>query len=329
MIEPRNRDFEVVGAFNPGVAAFMGKTVLLVRVAERVKADARFAYVPIVENGKIKTLKIDRSDGDYDFSDPRLIVGKGGKLLTSMSRLVVAESADGVNFEIFPERGIFPETEYEEYGVEDPRVTEIDGTYYITYTAVSGKGVCVALAVTEDFRAFEKKGVVLCPDNKDAAIFPEKIGGKFYMLHRPSRSEFARPEMWIAESDNLTQWGNHRRVLATREGDWDGVRLGSSSTPIKTEGGWLVLYHGADRNDRYCLGAVLLDLRNPHIVLKRSAKPFLEPVLPYEKNGFFGGVVFACGCLRDGGRLRIYYGAADDKVCRADADISGLLGAMG
>ena len=324
-IKQRYDSTEIIGVFNPAAVQVGKETVLLIRVAERVKTDGTCAGVPVMENGKYTVKYFPYSDKNYDFSDARLVKGKREKFLTSMSYLLVARSDDGEHFTVDETCGIFPETEYEAYGVEDARISEIDGEYYITYTAVSDLGICVALAVTKDFKTFEKKGILLPPDTKDVAFFPEKIGGKYYMLHRPSTSEFGKPEMWLAQSADMLEWGRHVRVLGVKKTGWDSVRLGVCSSPIKTDAGWLTLYHGADENNRYCVGAVLLDLNDPSKVLKRSEKPFLEPINEYEKEGFFGGVVFPCGTTFDGENLRIYYGAADDKVCMVKTPIKDVL----
>ena len=324
-VKGRFQNTEVIGVFNPAATRFGSETVLLVRVAERVKSDGARVGVPVIENGKYAVKYFALNDPNYDFSDARVVKGKRGKYLTSMSYLAVARSVDGENFVLDENCGIFPETEYEAYGVEDARISVVDGTYYITYTAVSDLGICVALATTEDFKTFEKKGILLTPDNKDVAFFPEKIGGKYYMLHRPSTSEFGKPETWLAQSSDLLEWGRHVRVLGVRDDGWDSVRLGVCSSPIKTEYGWLTLYHGADENNRYCVGAILLDLKDPAKVLKRSEKPFLEPINAYEREGFFGGVVFPCGAFAVGDDLHIYYGAADDKVCLVKTPIKDIL----
>lgn len=319
--------FFVIGAFNPGVAVFRGRTVLLVRVAERPDAVPGKVIVPTAEGGAIRRTELDEDDPAYDFSDARVVTRRGGKrLLTSLSRFLVAVSEDGVRF-TFTGAGVFPEGEYETFGIEDPRVTRIDGAYYITYSAVSDKGVAVGLMRTADFWTFTRLGIILPPENKDAAIFPEKIGGRYYMLHRPSSSDFSRPEIWIAESPDLLCWGGHRRVAGVGSG-WDSARIGSSSVPVRIPEGWLVLYHGADGNDRYCLGALLLDAERPWIVRKRSVRPLLEPVRAYEREGFFGGVVFACGMTVTGENVRIYYGAADDKICLADTTVREILAGM-
>ena len=324
-VKRRYENTEIIGVFNPAATNYCGETVLLVRIAERVKTDGKRAGVPMIINGEYSVRYFDYTDQEYDFSDARVVKGKDRKYLTSMSYLAVARSKDGEQFTIDYEYGIYPETEYEAYGVEDARICVVEGEYYITYTAVSDRGICVALAKTQDFKSFEKLGLILTPDNKDVVLFPEKINGKYYMLHRPSTSEFGKPEIWIASGSNLSEWGNHSRLIGTEKSGWDSVRIGACAAPIKTDKGWLLLYHGADQTNRYCVGALLLDLNDPKKVLKRSSKPFLEPINDYEKQGFFGNVVFPCGCVEKDGKLSIYYGAADDKVCRVDVDIVEIL----
>lgn len=322
-VEPFDKRFEVIGAFNPGVAEFGGKTLLLVRVAVRPRAEGNVLRVPVLKDGRIDVLELDKSE--FDCSDSRLAVGREKSYLTSMSYFAVALSEDGVRFEVDGSRVLLPEDELEAYGIEDPRITYIDGYYYIVYSAVSEVGICGMMKRTKDFKTYEKIGAVLHPDNKDAALFPEKIGGKYYMLHRPSTSEFGPPDIWIAESENLRDWGNHRHVLGVRPGSWDCRRIGSSGIPVLTDRGWLVVYHGANESNTYCLGAILLKKDEPWKVLGRTEQPFLKPELPCEKEGFFCNVVFACGGIERGGMLKIYYGAADKFVCGAEIGISEIM----
>ena len=167
--------------------------------------------------------------------------------------------------------------------------------FYITYVAVSPFGVTTCLASTEDFKSFERYGVIFCPDNKDALLFPERIGGKYYALHRPVSSLFKKNEIWIAESPDLKCWGNHRCLMGPQKGLWDGVKIGASAVPFRINEGWVEIYHGVDEKNRYCLGAVLLDGEKPWEVVARSKKPLFEPETDYECNGFIGIVVFSCG----------------------------------
>ena len=322
-VRPFDDRFEVVGVFNPGVTEFDGEILLLLRVAVRPKQDDHFLRVPMFQKGKIEILQLDKSQ--LDCSDERVAVEKGKRFLTSMSYFQIATSKDGIHFKIEEGRTILPRDELEEYGIEDPRIVRVNGKYYILYSAISECGICVKSLVTEDFIHYKELGAILHPDNKDAVLFPEQIGGKYYMLHRPSTSEFGNPEIWLAESEDLIHWGKHRRVAGIRAGMWDGLRVGSSGVPIRTERGWLVVYHGADVLNGYSLGALLLDAEEPWKVLGRSEEPFMRPELECERKGFFNNVVFACGGIVRADKLIIYYGAADKYVCGGEIKIQSVM----
>jgi predicted GH43/DUF377 family glycosyl hydrolase len=323
-IKPSRGDFEVIGVFNAGAARFGDEIVLLLRVAERPISEhphVVLAGVYDVAQGKIVTKEFARDDAENDFSDPRLIIRPTETYLTSISHLRVARSKDGINFEIEESPAIGPANDYEIFGIEDPRISLIEGTYYINYVAACPFGVTTCLASTKDFKSFERHGVIFCPENKDVAIFPEKVSGKYYALHRPFSPLFKKNDIWIGESEDLMCWGNHRRLMGPRQGYWDEVKVGASAVPFKTEHGWLEIYHGADRNNRYCLGAVLLDAKEPTKIIARAEKSVLEPEADYECDGFFGNVVFSCGLLCEESRLRIYYGASDTCICYAELSL--------
>ena len=327
-IKPSRDGFEVVGVFNAGVARFENQVVLLLRVAEKpIISHPETVFVPIYDVAKndIVLKKFPKDDPENDFSDPRLIVTPTETYLTSISHLRLARSKDGVNFEIEETPAMAPATDYETFGLEDARISLIDGKYYVTYAAVSPFGITTCLASTEDFSTFERYGVIFCPDNKDVVLFGEQINGKYYALSRPNSPLFKRQDIWIAESDDLFCWGRHRYLMGPRAGCWDEKKIGAGAVPIKTEWGWLEIYHGADREDRYCLGAVLLDEKEPSRIIARSQTPVLEPETDYECEGFFGDVVFSCGLLCEGGRLRIYYGAADTSICYAELVLADVL----
>ncbi|QGQ98191.1 glycosidase [Paenibacillus psychroresistens] len=316
-------NMEVIGVFNAGVARYNDEIVLLLRVAERpINHDTEVMLVPVYDPAS-KQIRIETilKHPDHDMSDVRVIKTPKRNYLTSMSHLRVARSKDGINFTIDAEPTIMPDTIYESYGIEDPRITQIGDTYYITYSAISEYGICTGLITTTDFLDFERKGNVFHPDNKDVVIFPRKIGDKYYALHRPSCSHYGNPEMWIAESSDLLQWGNHQHLIGVREGSWDGGRIGASAIPFEIEEGWLEIYHGADSNNRYCLGALLLDKNEPWKVLARSEIPFMEPERDYEVEGFFGNVIFPCGVLYEDGLIKIYYGAGDTCVGYAETTL--------
>jgi predicted GH43/DUF377 family glycosyl hydrolase len=234
----------------------------------------------------------------------------------------VARSADGINFDIEESPAISPANDYETFGIEDPRISLINGTYYISYVAVCPFGVTTSLASTKDFISFER---LFCPENKDVALFPERVDGKYYALHRPVSPLFKRNEIWIGESPDLRCWGNHRCLMGPRAGFWDESKIGASAVPFKTDQGWLEIYHGADRNNRYCLGAVLLDTKQPGRIIATAKKPILEPEADYETEGFFGNVVFSCGLLCEDDNLKIYYGVADTSIACAQIHLQDVL----
>lgn len=331
-VKPSRPDYEVICAFNAGVARVGEDIVLLLRVAERPKNDNPQVYLaPIydVASGELVVKEFDKDSPDNDFSDSRVIVTPGGTYLTSISHLRVARSKDGIHFDIEDQPALFPANEYEIYGIEDPRITLIDGTYYINYSAISDVGITTCLASTKDFKTFTRHGVIFHPENKDVEIFPERINGKYYALHRPSGGGFGRPEIWIAQSPDLMCWGNHKRLMGLRPDSWDSQRIGGSAVPFRVKQGWVEIYHGADYSNRYCLGAVLLDADEPWKVLARTEKPILEPEAEYEVNGFFGNVIFSCGALYEDGMVKIYYGAADTYMAYAEMPVDDILESLG
>jgi len=323
-VKPSRDDFEVIGVFNAGVTRFEDDVILLLRVAERPigkHPDITLTGVYDVNEGELVAKEFSKSDPENDFSDPRLIITPRGTYLTSISHLRLARSKDAINFEIEDAPAIQPANDYETFGLEDPRISLIDGTYYINYIGVCPFGVTTCLASTKDFNTFERHGVIFSPDNKDVVLFPKRVEGKYYALHRPVSPLFGKQEVWIAESPDLRCWGNHRYLMGPRPGYWDEIKIGAGAVPFKIEQGWLEIYHGADRNNRYCLGAVLLDSKKLWKVIARTERPIFEPEAEYECNGFFGNVVFSCGLLCEDDKLKIYYGAADTVICYAELSL--------
>jgi predicted GH43/DUF377 family glycosyl hydrolase len=226
-----------------------------------------------------------------------------------------------------------PQSAYESFGIEDARITLLDGTYWINYTAVSEHGIATGLASTKDFKAFERHGIIFPPPNRDVTIFPQKIGGRYIALHRPMPEGLGHPAIWIATSSDLLSWGDHRIVATARPGSWDDVKIGGGAVPVKVhanrQDAWLAIYHGVTGSPpTYSLGALLLDQYDPSKVIGRSREPILRPEAPYEREGFFGRVVFTCGALVDGDLVRIYYGAADDVTAVADLSLEEILAGL-
>lgn len=311
---------------NPGVFVMDGRICMIIRVAERPEQKEGKISFPVYEDNRFKVLEFDRDSPDIDLSDPRVINYKGQDYLTTLSYLRLVFSDDGVHFyEDSKYPPVFGSGFYESFGIEDCRVATMDDGYYLTFTEVSPVAVGVGMMHTRDFRHFTHEGMIFPPHNKDCALFEEKIDGRYYALHRPSSPELGGNYMWIAESPDRIHWGRHKCVATTRKGFFDSARLGAGASPIRTDEGWLEIYHGADSSNRYCLGAMLLDLKDPSKVLARSSEPIMEPVAPYEQTGFFGNVVFTNGQIVDGDTVHIYYGASDEVICKADFSIKEIL----
>jgi predicted GH43/DUF377 family glycosyl hydrolase len=326
-LRPSVPGIEVTCLLNPGVFRYQGKTWLLVRVAERpMQVPGKTSFPILRPDGQLQLLEFDSADARLDLSDPRVISFDGQDYLTTLSHLRLLSSDDGISFaEPENNRPLMGIGDLETYGIEDCRVAQIDETYYLTYTQVSNNGVGVGLRTTRDWQHFLQKGMIFPPHNKDCAIFEEKIGGKYYALHRPSSPELGGNYIWLAESPDFVHWGNHRCLAHSRPGHWDSARVGAGAAPIRTAEGWLEIYHGATKENRYCLGALLLDLNEPWRVLARSETPIMEPSNPYELEGFFGQVIFTNGHLVDGDHLTVYYGAADSVICGANFSIRSIL----
>lgn len=251
------------------------------------------------------------------------------------SHLSAARSANGIdNWQIdtqptlAPDPVNFPE---ELWGIEDPRITFVPelSQYAVAYTAFTRDGPGVALAFTQDFHTFERLGVIMPPDDKDAALLPCRIDGLWALIHRPVSAP--RAHMWISYSADLRHWGEHKLMMEARRGSWwDANKIGLSPPPIETEQGWLVIYHGVRRTAAgaiYRLGLALFDLQKPEQLIKRSDEWFFRPQQPYELHGDVGNVVFPCGytIAADGDTINIYYGAADTAIAMATGSIQAML----
>ena len=204
----------------------------------------------------------------------------------------------------------------------------MNGTYYLTYTAVSDSGYGVGMISTKDWSTYHRHGMIIPGPNKDCALFNEQINGTYRCLHRPSMTIVGGNDIWLAQSPDLEHWGHHQCIARTRPGMWDSVRIGAGASPIKTDQGWLEIYHGADEDNRYCLGALLLDLEDPSRVIARSDEPIMAPEAAYEKTGFFGNVVFTNGHIVDGDSIALYYGASDEFICGARLSIAEILNTL-
>jgi predicted GH43/DUF377 family glycosyl hydrolase len=286
--------YPVNAVFNPAAAEVDGQTVLLARVEDR----------------------------------------------RGISHLAVARSANGIDgWAIDPEPLLAPDVGIasEQWGFEDPRtvwVEELD-RWVITCTAYGPAGPAVFLATTEDFRAVERYGIVRHPEDKNAALLPNRIDGRWVLLHRP-KTQFAgaRGEILLSRSDDLFSWSAPEQVLQPRAGAWwDSLRIGLGPPPLRTEHGWLLVYHGVKETvagEIYRVGLALIDLDEPTRVLHRLPDWAMTPRAPYERSGDVPNVVFPCGLLHDAatGEIRLYYGAADSSICLAAARLDDLLDAV-
>jgi predicted GH43/DUF377 family glycosyl hydrolase len=292
VLKPEDWPYPVNSVFNPGVTRLRdtGETLLLTRVEER----------------------------------------------TGLSHLCAARSADGIrDWRIDNRPTLLPEHDDrrgELWGIEDPRITWIPemGSYAVVYTAFSRGGPGVALALTKEFTQFEHLGMIMPPEDKDAALFPRRFGQHWAMIHRPV-PVVGSAHIWISFSPDLRHWGSHQILFHARKGGWwDARKIGLSPPPIETPEGWLILYHGVRQTASggvYRVGLALLDLEDPTKVIYRGSEWIFAPLMPYERIGDVHEVVFPTGTILedDNETLRVYYGAADTCVGLATAKVSELL----
>lgn len=290
ILTSRDLPYRANSVFNPGVARVGDETLLLLRVED----------------------------------------GRG------VSHFTVARSPNGISdwrVDPAPTLRPSPQTHPEEvYGIEDPRITYLEeqGRWVVAYTAYSTGGPLVSLAATSDFRTFERLGPVMPPEDKDAALFPVRVNGRWALLHRPVTTfPTIGAHIWISFSPDLKHWGDHRILLRARQGGWwDANKIGLSPPPLRTDQGWLILYHGVRTTAAgglYRLGLALLDLEDPHQVIRRSSEWIFGPRESYERVGDVSDVVFPCGWVLEGDEVRLYYGAADTSVALATARLGDLM----
>lgn len=253
--------------------------------------------------------------------------------LNGRSIIGKAVSNDGYDFTVEPTPFITPATEgvfkeYEAFGVEDPRISYIDGEYLITYSAYSQHGVRIGLAKTKDFKSVERFSLITEADYRNVVIFPEKFNGLYARLDRP-HSEISPWAIWISYSPDLRYWGDSELIMNPVKYHWDEMKIGPGATPIKTPRGWLNIYHGVFptmAGSVYRLGVALHDLNNPAKIIAVGDDWILQPEETYEITGYVPNVVFTCGAIPEpDGSVKIYWGGADTVMCVGTANIEALV----
>jgi predicted GH43/DUF377 family glycosyl hydrolase len=248
-----------------------------------------------------------------------------------LTHMFLAESADGVKFRVLREVLVPEEEPWLTYegAWYDPRITQIGDTYYVAYCIENDWGVQCSLARTKDFQSFEKVSLLTEPNNRNVVLFPEKIGGLYWRLDRPFTTDAQRSHMWLASSPDLLYWGNYHFVMAARPFNWDGWKIGAGAPPIRTEEGWLEIYHGVKHTAGgmvYRLGVVLLDLEEPWKVIRRPQAYIMAPRELYERVGDVPNVCFINAAIPEkDGTVKMYYGGADTVLCLATAKLTDLV----
>jgi predicted GH43/DUF377 family glycosyl hydrolase len=326
MIRPSSRDLNVIGTINPAAMRRKdGKIVLYIRVIEQVKKleDKRYCYSPRMVGKNRYKIKIDRfskrnvkTNSDFD-----IIFNDGTKRLTFISHLrKVVLDEDGFRvLSIDTNPSFYGIASDSELGIEDPRITQIEDKYVMTYVSLSRKeNISTCIAFSKDLKKWERKGIIFGEQDKDVVIFPEKIKGKYVAFDRPEGNfEFTLPHIWIGYSDNLLSWGNLRSVNLLKKSDEDYGRIGPGCPPIKTDKGWLLIYHTVreekDKSSTYSGSVALFDLKDPRRLLLKS-DPIIIPKQNYELRLYQKKrIVFPTGVVfdKDNEHLLIYSGGGD------------------
>jgi len=247
--------------------------------------------------------------------------------------LGIARSKDGFRFKSSDKPFMTPSNSgdfavYEEYGVEDPRITFINSRYYIAYSAYSRYGVRIGLAATKDFETVERISLITQPDYRNVVLFPEKFNGRYARLDRPHTNIYPW-SIWISYSTDLIHWGDSKILIKPMSYHWDEMKVGPGAPPIKTNKGWLSIIHGVFSTMSggiYRLGAALHSLDDPSVILGVADDWIIQPDKPYEITGYVSNVVFTCGAVPEpDGTVKIYWGGADSVMCAGTAKIDELV----
>ena len=343
-VKPSNKKLEVVGTFNPGAARLKnGNIVLYVRVVEKLIEDEseNFYYSPRCTGVNKCNVVVDKFNkkNTESKSDVDIVFKDGTKRLTFISHLRrIILDVSGLSVRSIDKHPSFGGiTEDGELGVEDARITKFGDKYYMTYVALSRLGnVSTSLAVSKDCMNWKRKGTMFREQNKDVVLFPERINGKYVAFNRPEGNfQFTPPKIWISFSNNLKLWGESRPIKFSEKNHWDYARTGAGPPPIKTDKGWLLIYHGVSQHmikkykvpkiirkivgyeddvyDVYSVGAALFDLKKPYKLIAKTPQPIISPRRKYEKEGFVDNVIFPTGIVytRGHNNILLYCGGGD------------------
>lgn len=294
---------------------------------------ARYGKNPILTKKDVPyTVATVHNAGVVKYNDEYIMLFRS-HLNNGRSIIGLAKSKDGYNFEVEPKPFLTPSTdsafgEYEEYGVEDVRISKMDNDFLLTYSAYSRHGVRIGLAKTRDFKSVERISLITQADLRNVVIFPEKINEQYVRLDRP-HSEISKWSIWISYSPDLIHWGNSKVIIKPETYHWDEMKIGPGATPIKTARGWLNIYHGVFETMSgvvYRLGVALHDLKDPSKILGVADEWILQPEDPWEIKGYVPNVVFTCGAVpEEDGSVKIYWGGADSVMCVGTAYIDDLV----
>lgn len=332
---------EVIGVLNPTFLNLNGRRLLIVRVDEKPRGTNKIygnnrtlvAYINLRKK-QIDVLNLKLPERYNPNREPilpesvRFDPERPDLLLSYISYLRIIEFEDKDQIKVNNESLLFPDSELNQYGCEDPRATIIDGQAFLTYVAVSKFGATTWLAKLTEQATIHDKFMILGPDHKHAVLFPTKIRDKYYMLTRPlSRTYINSNGAWLFQSPDMVHWGNPRPFLLPRPGMWDSERVGPSTSPVMINDDWLLFYYGVDKEDSYHIGAVLIDAQPPFKVIGRTNSPLLSPSMNWEKQGRRADTVFACGLeyFNLNNNIRLYYGAGDTCIGAADLNVAKLL----
>lgn len=356
-VKPTSNKFSVIGTFNPAAARLPnGNIVLYVRVAEKLKNEAsedkEHYYAPRCVGEKTCKIHFDRfkkeevqskSDTDIIFKDETkrlMFISHFRKVILDKTGFKVKSIDKKPSFSGLSTNG--------ELGVEDPRIVKINDKYAMTYVSLSRQGnISTSLAISKDCAKWERIGTIFSEQNKDVVLFPEKIKDYYYIFNRPEGGfEFTPPHIWVAVSKDLVGWGRNKPLRLSRKGKWDYERVGAGPPPIRTEKGWLLLYHGVinyrtrpfrkmfgeEKNPfSYEIGAALFDLKNPRKLIAKTPAPILAPTKKYEKEGFVKNVLFPTGLLQDitdKDKLLVFSGGADTVVTVKKISLQDILDSL-